>query len=64
MMTPKEQYEARKAYRIKRREAKETLDMDSKDILMEDIFDRFVTAFERMADALEVMSRNDKGRSA
>lgn len=59
-MTPKEQYEARKADCIKRREAKETLDMDSKDILMEDIFDRFVTAFERMADALEVMSRKDK----
>lgn len=52
-MTPKEAYEARKADRQKRREAKETLGHEQKDILIEETFDRFVTAVERIADALE-----------
>jgi hypothetical protein len=52
-MTPKEQYEARKAERKKRREAREVLgehDNDALDIV--DALDRMATAFERIADAL------------
>lgn len=52
-MTPKEQYEARKALRKKRREAKEILDEDTVNEEMEEMFDRFVTAVERIADSLE-----------
>lgn len=52
-LTPKQQYEARKAERNKRREAKVTLGHDQKDLAMEDMLDRFVTAVERIADALE-----------
>lgn len=55
-MTPKEQYEARKAERKKRAEdmhtsytARKTI--DEADML--DMLDRFVTAAERIADALE-----------
>ena len=39
-LTPKQQYEARKAERNKRREAKVTLGHDQKDIAMEDMMDR------------------------
>jgi len=52
-LTPKERYEARKAERNKRREAREILGSDQKDILFEDLIDRFVTAVERIADAME-----------
>lgn len=51
-MTPKEQYEARKAER-------DRLDMDvlikenTSTLMMLDMLDRFVTAVERIADALE-----------
>lgn len=47
-MTPKQQYEARKAAR---REQK--MDSNAKETEMLDILDRFVTAAERIADALE-----------
>ena len=47
-MTPKEQYEARKAAR---REKK--MDANAKESEMMDILDRFVTAVERIADAME-----------
>lgn len=47
-MTPKEQYEARKAARREKR-----LDANAKEAEMVDILDRFVTAVERIADALE-----------
>lgn len=52
-MTPKQRYEARKAERDRRRQAKETLGHEQKDILMEEMFGRFITAVERIADALE-----------
>lgn len=47
-MTPKQQYEARKAAR---REKK--MDLNAKETEMIDMLDRFVTAAERIADALE-----------
>lgn len=47
-MTPKEQYEARKAARREKR-----LDANAKEAEMVDLLDRFVTAAERIADALE-----------
>jgi len=48
VMTPKEQYEARKAERKKR-----DMDFKAKDEMTIDMLDRFVTAVERIADALE-----------
>jgi hypothetical protein len=54
-MTPKEQYEARKVERKARvhldQQARERI--ESADIL--DMIDRFVTAAERIADALEAL---------
>jgi hypothetical protein len=47
-MTPKEQYEARKAARVKRK-----LDFAEKDAEMIDMLDRFVTAVERIADVMD-----------
>lgn len=47
-MTPKQEYEARKAAR---REKK--LDANAKESEMVDLLDRFVTAVERIADAME-----------
>lgn len=59
-MTPKEKYEARKAERIASRDEikREPIwvrgtDGPDKDERIEDMFDRFVTAVERIADALE-----------
>lgn len=52
-MTPKEQYEARKADRNKRREAKEVLDESDNDLELIELMDRMATAFERIADAME-----------
>lgn len=56
-MTPKEQYEARKAERQRRREANgtgRTIQQDEADYLaFLDMADRFVTAAERIADAME-----------
>lgn len=47
-MTPKQEYEARKTARREKR-----LDANAKDAEMIDMVDRFVTAVERIADALE-----------
>lgn len=47
-MTPKQQYEARKAARLEKR-----MDSSAKEAEMVDLLDRFVTAAERIADALE-----------
>lgn len=55
-MTPKEAYEARKKERHRRRDARETLDMEAMDIEALDILDRIATAFERIADAMETKS--------
>lgn len=54
-MTPKEAYEARKAERAKQRALETELGRhhDKNDAMMEDMLDRFVTAVERIADALE-----------
>ena len=53
--TPKAQYEARKKERLARQAALATLGRDQ-EATMEvwmDVADRFVTAFERIAEALE-----------
>lgn len=52
-MTPKQQYEARKAERKARQEARELLGEDEGQERLEDILDRMATAFERIADGLE-----------
>jgi hypothetical protein len=54
-MTPKEQYEARKAERIARRQMhpQQTKPAPSRDDELDEMLDRFVTAIERIADALE-----------
>lgn len=62
-MTPKQSYERRRAEREAKLAASEKrygrpAVMDEKDAFMEDIMDRFVTAVERIADALE--AKNDK----
>lgn len=53
-MTPKEQYEARKAERKRRRELEQELGRngDEREAEMLEMLDRFVTATERIADAL------------
>lgn len=55
-MTPKEQYEARKAERLKRKELEEELGRrhDEREAFYEDMMDRFVTAIERIADGIEI----------
>lgn len=52
-MTPKQEYEARKAERLKER-AKEKPTDDPDKLEFMDMADRFITAVERIADALEV----------
>lgn len=54
-MTPKEQYEARKTERKANARTHENLGHSSaqKDEFFMDAVDRFVTAFERIAEALE-----------
>lgn len=54
-MTPKEAYEARKAERKARLSGNRSSGATAaeKDAEMSDMFDRFVTAIERIADALE-----------
>ncbi len=47
-MTPKQQYEARKAARLEKK-----MDSNAKESEMVDLLDRFVTAVERIADAME-----------
>jgi len=52
-MTPKQQYEARKAERKKLEEMDFQLRQRTEQGMMLDMLDRFVTAAERIADALE-----------
>ena len=52
-MTPKEQYEERKAQRLKLRDLEYQERTRTESIMMLDTMDRFVTAVERIADALE-----------
>lgn len=57
-MTPKQAYERRRAEREARlRESEKRYGrpdiMDQKDVEMADLMDRFVTAIERLADAME-----------
>lgn len=51
--TPKEQYEARKAERKRLRETDYQTQKRGEEDMMLDCFDRFATALERIADALE-----------
>lgn len=52
-MTPKQQYEARKAERKRLREADYQTQKRGEEYMMLDCFDRFATALERIADAME-----------
>lgn len=52
-MTPKQEYEARKAERAKLKDLEYQLRQRTESAMMLDMFDRFVTATERMADILE-----------
>lgn len=52
-MTPKQQYEARKAERDKLKDLEGNVRSRTESLMMLDMFDRFVTATERIADALE-----------
>lgn len=51
-MTPKEQYEVRKAERKRLRQLSDEVREKTETLAMLDTFDRFVTAVERIADAL------------
>lgn len=51
--TPKQQYEARKAERKKLKDMEYNERQRTESAMMLDTFDRFVTAVERIADALE-----------
>ena len=52
-MTPKEQYEARKAERKKLKDMDFDVRSKTETLMILDMLDRFVTAAERIADALE-----------
>jgi hypothetical protein len=52
-MTPKEQYEARKAERAKLKGMDVLIKENTSTIMMLDMLDRFVTAVERIADEME-----------
>jgi hypothetical protein len=52
-MTPKEQYEARKAQRDKLKDMDALTRERASSAMMLDMADHFVTAVERIADALE-----------
>jgi hypothetical protein len=52
-MTPKEQYEARKAERNKLKDMDYQLRQRTEQVMMLDMVDRFVTAVERVADAID-----------
>ena len=53
MPTPKEQYEERKAQRAKLKDLEYQEHQRTESIMSLDMMDRFVTAVERIADALE-----------
>jgi hypothetical protein len=52
-MTPKEQYEARKAARDKLKDMDVLLEQRTSQVMVLDMLDRFVMAAERIADAME-----------
>lgn len=52
-MTPKQQYEARKAERNKLKDMDFQVRQKTETLMMLDMLDRFVTAAERIADGLE-----------
>jgi hypothetical protein len=52
-MTPKQQYEARKAERQKLKDLDYQARQATEQLMIMDMFDRFVTAAERIADSLE-----------
>lgn len=52
-MTPKQQYEARKAERAKLKDMEFQVRQRTETLMMMDMLDRFVTAAERIADAME-----------
>lgn len=52
-MTPKEEYEARKAERQKLKAMDAEIAERTQIVMLLDMLDRFVTAVERVADALE-----------
>lgn len=52
-MTPKQQYEERKAERAKLRDMEFQLRQRTEQVMALDLMDRFVVAAERIADALE-----------
>jgi hypothetical protein len=52
-MTPKEAYEARKAERAKLRDLEYQAKQREEQVMTLDMLDRFVTAVERIADALD-----------
>ena len=52
-MTPKEQYEARKAERAKLKDVDVLVNENTTNVMILDMLDRFVTAVERIADAME-----------
>lgn len=57
MMTPKEQYEARKAERTKLKDMEYQVRTRTETLMMLDMFDRFVTAVEMIGHAMERSSR-------
>lgn len=52
-MTPKEQYEARKAEREKLKDMEAQIRARTEQLMVLDMFDRFVTAVECIANAIE-----------
>ena len=56
-MTPKEQYEARQAERRKIKDLDFQARQATETLMMMDFVDRFVTATERIADALDRAGR-------
>ena len=52
-MTPKEQYEARKAERAKLKAMDVLVNENTTNVMILDMLDRFVMAAERIADAME-----------
>ena len=51
--TPKEQYEARKAARDKLKDMDVLVGQRTSQVMILDMFDRFVMSVERIADAME-----------
>lgn len=52
-MTPKQQYDARKAERAKLKDLEYQAKQATETVMMMDMVDRFATALERIADAME-----------